>query len=298
MKTLKLYFIISLIGSVFVSCDLFFPYSLEDAPAPTEKNDPPVDDTPVDDPFDTGKPEKPEGIFFSIAANKFVRFSSGNLQYNADQDVWRFAPNQYDFIGEKNSNISSAYTGWIDLFGWGTGDSPTKKSTKDTDYTYFTDWGNNHIGNDAKNTWRTLTSDEWKYLRSRSSSLKGLGSIEGVKGMILLPDNWERPSGVTFNSGLGDGFSQNEYSKEKWQLMESAGAVFLPAAGYRYGTSYYSDYGKYWSNTCILLYDQYREDYLGDCYYYYDFNSKTEYVEYNVERPYYGYSVRLVKDIQ
>ena len=54
------------------------------------------------------------------SVGKPVYFSQGNLQYQASTDTWRFAENQYDMIGEDNSNISSTYDGWIDLFGWGT----------------------------------------------------------------------------------------------------------------------------------------------------------------------------------
>lgn len=49
-----------------------------------------------------------------------VFFSQGNLQYQASTNLWRFAENQYDAIGEANSAISSTNEGWIDLFSWGT----------------------------------------------------------------------------------------------------------------------------------------------------------------------------------
>ena len=66
-----------------------------------------------------------------------VEFSHGNLQYSTKNggssytthvvagggteiDTWRFATNQWDYIGSANSNASSTYSGWIDLFGWGT----------------------------------------------------------------------------------------------------------------------------------------------------------------------------------
>ena len=286
MKTLKVYLIFSIIVSLFVSCDLFFPYSLEDAP--------PLDTTNIDPPAtDTTHTMPAELYFFSIKYATYIRFSPGNLQYNANLDVWRFAPNQYDYIGDENKKISSSYDGWIDLFGWGTGDSPTKKSSSYSDYQNFTDWGNNKIGNDAGNTWRTLTSAEWEYLiydRANASSLKGLGSVNGVRGIILLPDNWERPSGVTFNSGFGDGFYQNEYSIEKWKLMESAGAVFLPAAGYRNGTSYYSGTGLYWSKTNDFYYGN-------PCHYFFFTQSGIGVNCDDAYNAYKGYSVRLVNEI-
>ena len=57
---------------------------------------------------------------FSVGNGKTVRFSQGNLQYQASTDTWRFAEHQYDCIGNTNSNISLFYQGWVDLFGYGT----------------------------------------------------------------------------------------------------------------------------------------------------------------------------------
>ena len=120
----------------------------------------------------------------------------------------------------------------------------------------FIDWGANQIGNDEEGTWRTLTSSEWEYIlkkRKNASSLQGSARVADVNGCILLPDNWKRPSGVTFNSGFGSGFSQNIYSVSKWQLMEEAGAIFLPAAGKRaphWNTiEYVGSEGYYWSSS-------------------------------------------------
>jgi len=44
----------------------------------------------------------------------------GNLQYQATTKTWRFADQQYHVIGMDNEKISETYSGWIDLFGWGT----------------------------------------------------------------------------------------------------------------------------------------------------------------------------------
>ena len=61
-----------------------------------------------------------------------MRFSKGNLQFNAvqgthkradgtyAQGTWRFAEHQYDYIGQSNDNRSATYPEWIDLFCWGT----------------------------------------------------------------------------------------------------------------------------------------------------------------------------------
>ena len=278
MNAVKYHLSLALVASILVGCDLFFPYTLDDAP-------------------EVQTTEVPEGAF-SVSRNKHVYFSSGNLQYHAGMDKWRFAPNQYDYVGDENSNISSSYNGWIDLFGWGTGDSPTKSSDNYDDYSMFIDWGANQIGNDEEGTWRTLTSNEWEYIlnkRKNASSLQGLARVADVNGFILLPDNWKRPSGVTFNSGFGSGFSQNIYSVSKWQLMEEAGAIFLPAAGYR-REEYHSwtsvtviydigSYGYYWSSS--------NNNYYYGGGYCLCFGSNQTYMETNSY--YYGCCVRLVR---
>lgn len=60
------------------------------------------------------------GGLFSVSATQQVYFSQGNLQYQASTTTWRFAEHQYDYVGADNENISSTYSGWIDLFGFGT----------------------------------------------------------------------------------------------------------------------------------------------------------------------------------
>ena len=202
---------------------------------------------------------------FSVSVDKQVVFSPGNLQYHPANDEWRFAENQTDYIGDANRNISANYYGWIDLFGWGTGANPTTTSENEMDYATFIDWGTNPIGADAPNTWRTLTNDEWMYIfynRPNAQSLFALGSVNGVNGTIILPDNWTTPSGVSFvasplswdgsyyyNSN-GNNFSHNTYTAEQWQTMEQAGAVFLPASGFRDGAmALVGDHGNYWSST-------------------------------------------------
>ena len=193
---------------------------------------------------------------FSVSAGKQVQFSQGNLQYQASTSTWRFAENQYDTIGAANDNISSTYDGWIDFFGWGTGANPTLASTSDADYATFTDWGVNKISNggDEADMWRTLTKNEWKYLfftRANAAILFAFGSVNGVNGLIILPDNWTLPEGASFTASttqglesngqyykndIGNNYSDNSYTVEQWAVMESAGAVFLPAAGCRTGT--------------------------------------------------------------
>ena len=46
---------------------------------------------------------------FSVSEGQQVYFSKGNLQYQASTNTWKFAENQYDYVGSANSNISSSY---------------------------------------------------------------------------------------------------------------------------------------------------------------------------------------------
>ena len=251
-------------------------------------------------------PEQPEdpgsGSFvakpFSVSATKTVTFSPGNLQYHPANDEWRFAPNQTDYIGEANSNISSTYNGWIDLFGWGTGNNPTNTIEDNGYYQTFVDWGVNKIGNYAPNTWRTLTYNEWEYLieeRSNYDKLIAVAQINGVNGLILLPDDWTCPSDVTFKSGFDDNYdgciecfgNYQTFSASDWAKLEAAGAVFLPAAGGRIGSFVVEvqEYGYYWSAT---------EEEDGEHANYLSIRSAEAFTQdYN---RYNGESVRLVKD--
>ena len=232
---------------------------------------------------------------FSVSENKTVTFSPGNLQYHAANNEWRFAPSQLDYIGEDNANISSTYNGWIDLFGWGTGNNPTNKSTDYGDYQTFVDWGVNKIGCYSPNTWRTLTYDEWYYLRYQRPNydkLIGVAQVNGVNGLILLPDAWVCPSGVTFKAGFHNDWCTECYgnyqtiSALEWSKLEASGAVFLPAAGYRYGSDVdgVQDYGYYWSAS---EYSSGSADCLG-------FGSDEAFM--GGSGRYSGLSVRLVQD--
>lgn len=215
---------------------------------------------------------------FSVSAGRQVRFSKGNLQYQASTGTWRFAEHQYDYIGDdysgtvfyiksndtikySNESISETYKGWIDLFGFGTSGYKGKKPTMTTtDFNQYGDgnkniagtdydWGRyNKIangGNVTKN-WRTLTSDEWRYLameRPNAEKLRGSSSVNGVSGYIFLPDDYIN---VTIKSNYADSLS--------WAKMEDNGAIFLPCAGYRYdGNKVINAVGRYWSTSVESL---------------------------------------------
>ena len=234
---------------------------------------------------------------FTINANgDQVYFSQGNLQYQASTNTWRFATNQYDYIGSDNSNISQTYSGWIDLFGWGTSGynhgavcyQPWSISQTDTDYWAYgnsnyhlydqtgkADWGYNAVinGGNVDKTWRTLTNHEWYYLffsRITGSGIRfAKAQVNSTNGVVLLPDDWNSSIYDLANTNNNvASFNSNIISSTQWTLLESAGAVFMPSGGCRFGTSVVGpgiDAG-YWSSkkysydtsTCMA----WGEDYL------------------------------------
>lgn len=190
---------------------------------------------------------------FSVAPNKKVRFSMGNLQFNAKKYEFRFAEHQYDRIGDDNTKIAANYDGWIDLFGFGTSgymgcepfetsrnsDQYPNQSIDNTNY----DWGvYNPIvnGGNKEGLWRTLTKYEWDYLlqtRPNAKKLLAKACVNHINGYIFLPDDFfEHRVRVPFDS-TPNNFSGNTYDLTQWATLEAAGAVFLPCVGSREGTT-------------------------------------------------------------
>lgn len=260
---------------------------------------------------------------FSVSKIGKILFSKGNLQYQASTNTWRFAEHQYDVIGKGNEKISSSYSGWIDLFGYGTSGwnngateyQPYSSSGYNFEYIeenltgryVNADWGvYNAISNGGNQAglWRTLTAEEWQYLllyRPRAEKLKSLGTIDGIQGLILLPDKWSSLPNTSF-SPLSTKWKTNTYTIEQWTVMESYGAVFLPRSGYRGGTDYVDiGDGSYWTSSKCE--DYYRDDYTrwGKCLIFCDENNLhwlSSMYNISLHDRYDGLSVRLVRDCE
>ena len=243
------------------------------------------------------------GLFTINADGDQVWFSQGNLKYQASNAIWQFADNQYDYIGSANSNISATNPGWIDLFGWGTGNNPTLHTTNYTDYTTFVDWGSNYINNGGEvlNKWRTLNSAEWEYIFNTRSNTTNFATdnaryyktkVNDITGVILFPDGYIHPTSVpvptAINSNGSGGGHSPYYTLAQWAEMEAAGAVFLPLAGYRINTEVggLSSDGGYWSST-IHETVTYCANYVS--------NLSSSYIM-SINPLYWGFSVRLVRD--
>ena len=244
--------------------------------------------------------EQPTSPYFSVSQTRYITFSPGNLQYTQSTNTWSFAENQWDYLGAANIAIDAdVLADEVDLFGWSTSATNfgVSTATDSDDYSgSFVDWGTNTIGNDAPNTWRTLTNKEWEYLlntRTNANSLKGVAEVNGVNGLVFLPDNWVYPEGITFKSGFhsSDGVdyyaAYQTFTADQWSKLEAAGAVFLPAAGRRVGWRVYDvQYGGYYGSA------------TGDGSYLalrLDFDSGAANMYYC--DCYGGQSVRLVKDL-
>ena len=215
---------------------------------------------------------------FSIGENKKAYFSHGNLQYQASTGIWRFAENQWNIVGDEqfgnvyengvkcdNALISPTYSGWIDLFGWGTSgwnsgaNEYQPYSTNDNPDDYLlgydalnltgeyakADWGvYNKISNggNKENLWRTPTLEEWDYLffkRENAENLYSRATVAGTKGLIVLPDDCILPESISFflenqkPPSYDAAWIANTYNKTEWEAFESYGAVFLPLGGCR-----------------------------------------------------------------
>ena len=246
------------------------------------------------------------GKFTVNNSGKKVYFSPGNLQYNNTEATykWRFAPNQYDYVGAWNTDT------WVDLFGyasWGTDRNPLNTSTDGSDDGYkwssdFTQESSLADANQRGYDWRTPSRDEWNYLfQTRSASTVNgvadaryvMGKVNGVQGVIIFPDVYTHPSTVALpvgaNNTQSSAMSSNNYSTDDWSKMENAGAAFLPAAGCRNGTNCteVNEWGRYWSSTS---YNNVNSSYSQT------FNTSHPYD--GTISTYYGLSVRLVRDVE
>ncbi len=116
-------------------------------------------------------------------------------------------------------------------------------------------------GSSSFSLWDFMKCNECPY--HHTSDRWALGRVNGVNGLILLPDEWSLPSGAHFVSAQegfqydqhsmwcfvsvkdGSRFEDNIYSIAEWEDMEDAGAVFLPVTGYREDKKYVNDFYDY-----------------------------------------------------
>ena len=222
------------------------------------------------------------------------------------------------------------------MFGWGTSGKnhgaicyqPWSISTNRADYQAYgikeynlydqtgqADWGFNEISNGGNQSdrWRTLKQEEWTWLIGDMGGTDGVNRRAGnrfiraevtvmepdvkCKGLVILPDGYTQ-AGISFNNYNAGYVSVDNAA---WNNMRDAGAVFLPAAGYRNGTTYrmsfnaQHNYGYYWSsksgsdNAASYIYFYHNTDASQD-------TGKQIFVD-QTKYKYFGCSVRLVRDV-
>ena len=208
---------------------------------------------------------------------KTVQFSKGNLYW--DGSKYDFESEQYScqangpweethvshFYWHRDAAIARCESYYIELdFG---------RSTSDV---FFTNKDDFKVGNALTGAYKSLSKYEWVCLiNQRNASNIGetanaryakatikVDDSKSVPGLILFPDVFAVPEGVTPPSGINinkAGFDTNTYSVDDWCKFESAGAVFLPSAGCRSNAniSNVGGHGYYWSSTPYDYYDVY-----------------------------------------
>ena len=194
---------------------------------------------------------------FSVAPGKTVYFSKSNLSGWRYDDDFSLSEKQYTMKGTANMSEGNP-ADEVDLYAWS-----TPKDYYGTAYGYgnvdenvvnrfrgsFVEWGGSKsVISLIGGGWQTLTGSEWQYVlneRANATNRKAVATVADVKGLVLLPDEWTAPSGVSLTSG-------GTYTDEQWTTLEKAGAVFLPAAGLFNDGLSLSDVGTkgyYWSST-------------------------------------------------
>jgi len=279
-----------------------------------------------------------------FATNQWDRMANGPsaepVTDRGNVTVYGYENGEYNYYetGQTEKNKNSAR----DLFCWassgigghgkpyviGTNNAYDNDSDNLCDGDGTADWGKNTIY--GRNDWRTLTAAEYQYLidyydktqQAEGRKVKdkdgndvkpyGYGTVHGIDGMIILPDNWEgKINGTKIDFTYGISAYENNFSEittPKWSDMENAGVVFLPHAGVLFyknsgGTYSYSvinlHNGYYWSSTAgvncgttsgVGVKGAGRlnfcwEESVGKLYCPYPYNR------------YMGYSVRLVRDV-
>ena len=176
-------------------------------------------------PTNTHENDSEEGLLpgkFTVSGTdnptKKVRFSQGNLQYQASTEHWRFATHQWDYVGDNtigtvseggikcnNSLIASDYAGWIDLFGWGTsGFHNNNDGNNLSHYPYSSSNTAGEYGPYNTGEWdKALTGTSADYDWGVFNAIQNGGYVPN-KWRLLTNDEWNnllsRQTGITINN--------------------------------------------------------------------------------------------------
>ena len=218
------------------------------------------------------------GVFTVDADGRKVKFARGNMW--CQNNVLHNEDEQYQFSSESWRN-----DGHISHFMWSKSLTESVKqkyveSGASSEDIFFTNAGYNQLSpnpdlivNGQKGLWRVLSGGiggEWDYLLSSRTTTYGKGTgvenrryaavkVNDMAGLLIFPDEFSWPTAAgtepaTFNEAESDWNGVN-YKSAAFEALQSAGCVFLPAAGYRSGfdgltiINGVGSYGFYWSST-------------------------------------------------
>lgn len=196
-----------------------------------------------------------------------VLFANTNLQWNSA------APYQWCLAGNNSTFDCYDSPPIYGLFAWATsgynGNFPNNSSTTDTDYGPAIssgifgneyDWGKYNTiyssTNVALPSVRIPSIEEWRAVLNPSRMTTSSVAYAAVRiqsyymGLAIFSDDYVHPGDVP---ALASAPSYTDLSASDWVKMSAAGAVFLPAKGYRQtrngNLNDGNSFGYYWSST-------------------------------------------------
>lgn len=235
---------------------------------------------------------------FSTSADSKVLFTKGNLVRCTTKNEWQMFANQWQcdesWNGADNCHLSLFY--WSKDASISSDEKYKDAAATDSDM-FFTNATEVTAGTEIPD-FRILSSSEWNHLLNgrHTSTVSGTADaryakikVSGVCGLLIFPDKfeWSNAMGESPIVNSSDAAFSPDYTTEQFGAMESAGAVFVPAAGDRNGSSVSNvgNIGSYWSNSpkgtqaCCLGFD-------------------TDKVDASInKKKNSGYCVRLVRDV-
>ena len=249
----------------------------------------------------------------SASSEADMRSKLSNITYSSPIDLFMYATSGYCISPSYEYHfkpfavcVSNYYAAYYPY-------GPSSADIAETN----SDWGVfNAIlnGGDETGKWRTLTQPEWDYLLNKrggediAKSLRGLGTVNDVRGLIILPDGWSGSAitPVTNKVTTDDSdkpavnWTNNVYTSSEWAVMEANGAVFLPAAGQQYQDSGNITYNNVGNTNAAVTYWTSSYKASSESAYALDLgvSGGTTHWRFDASPRAFGRAVRLVKDVE